>query len=329
MSFSIFRFRPEGSIVEGYAAEEVVEFCVDYMESKQPIGVPLSRHEGRLDGVGTIGKKTITADQPSHDLAHFTVLQHTTAVVRYMEEHKIQLSQQHPNRTEAWRTREHNKEFNKWFKERLRLGSSTDMLTWYAKGPTFRVLTWQGYDVNGYTFYTKAQDTKSTVQNSGVRIEASDLDGKRSWYYGFIEDIWELDYVFFKISLFRCRWVNLQSTKVDKYGFTTVDLRRVGFKDDPFILANQAHQVFYLEDTSNKNLHIAMHGKRKIVGVQNVVDEDEYNIFEEAPPLTPTSGHRADDEPNEPCYTREDHHEGLEFEEELPRRRKKKQKQRR
>ena len=132
-----------------------------------------------------------------------------------------------------------------------------------------------------------------------------------------------MDYVFFKISLFRCRWVNLQSTKVDKYSFTSVDLRRVGFKDDPFILANQAHQVFYLEDTSNKNLHIAMHGKRKIVGVQNVVDEDEYNIFEEAPPLTPTSGHTADDEPNKPCYIREDHHEGLEFEEEMPCRRKK------
>ena len=53
-----------------------------------------------------------------------------------------------------------------------------------------------------------------------------------------------MDYVFFKICLFRCHWVNLQSTKVDKYGLATVDLSKVGFKDDPFILANQAHQVF-------------------------------------------------------------------------------------
>jgi uncharacterized protein DUF4216 len=329
MCISICRNRPEGSIVEGYAAEEVVEFCVDYMESNQPIGIPQSRHEGRLDGVGTIGKKIITADQSGHALSHFTVLQHTTAVARYMEEHKAELRHEHPNRNDAWRTREHNKEFNKWFKERLRLGSSGEMLTWYAKGPTFRVITWQGYDINGYTFYTRAQDTKSTCQNSGVRIEASDLDGKRSWYFGFIEDIWELDYVFFKICLFRCRWVNLQATKVDKYGLTTVDLGRVGFKDDPFILANQAHQVFYLEDPAKKNLHIAMHGKRKIVGVDNVVDEDEYKIFEEAPPIAQSIRDTVDDEPNEPCYIRDDHDEGLEFEAEMPRKQKKKRKQRR
>ena len=60
-----------------------------------------------------------------------------------------------------------------------------------------------------------------------------------------------------------------------------------------------------------------MHGKRNIVGVHNVVDEDEYNIFEEAPPLTPTSANTADDEPTEPCYICEDHHQGLEFEEKM------------
>ena len=64
MSFFIFRYRPEGSIVEGYAAEEVIEFCIDYMEANQPIGVPRSRHEGRLDGVGTIERKTITWTKP-------------------------------------------------------------------------------------------------------------------------------------------------------------------------------------------------------------------------------------------------------------------------
>ena len=156
------------------------------------------------------------------------------------------------------------------------------------------------------------------------------MDGKRSWYYGVIEDIWELDYVFFKICLFRCRWVNLQSMKVDKYGLTTVDLLKVGFKDDPFILANQAHQVFYLKDLSDKTLHIAMHGKRKIVGVDNVVDEDEYKIFEEAPPIAQSIRDTVDDEPNEACYIHHDHHEGEEFEQEMaPRKEKMKCKQRR
>src|SRR5438128_10342124 len=114
------------------------------MESNQPIRLvfrDLGRRVG-LTGLEPLEKKTITTEQPRHALAHFTVLQHTTAVARYIDEHKAKLRQDHPNRTNAWRTREHNKDFNKWFKERRGLGSSSDMLTWYAKGPTFKVITW-------------------------------------------------------------------------------------------------------------------------------------------------------------------------------------------
>src|SRR5213592_2287692 len=118
MCICISRYRLEGSIIEGYTAEEVVEHCVDYMDSNQPIGVPRSWHEGRLDGVGTIGKKTITADQRGNALDYFTMLQHMTTVARYIDEHKAKLSQDHQNRSDAWKTKEHKKEFNQWFKER-------------------------------------------------------------------------------------------------------------------------------------------------------------------------------------------------------------------
>ena len=49
--------RPEGSISKGYGTEEVIEFCVDFIPDLDPIGVPKSRHEGRLSGKGTLGKK--------------------------------------------------------------------------------------------------------------------------------------------------------------------------------------------------------------------------------------------------------------------------------
>ena len=42
------RAHPEGSITKGYITEEVIEFCVDYVEELCPIGVPVSRHEGRI-----------------------------------------------------------------------------------------------------------------------------------------------------------------------------------------------------------------------------------------------------------------------------------------
>ena len=103
------------------------------------------------------------------------------------------------------------------------------------------VLTYKGYEINGNTFYTIAQDQKSTNQNSGVRFDAATESGTDT-YYGYIVDIWELDYGHdFKVPLFKCKWVNLSGggVQVDPlYGMTTVDLNNLGYTDELFILAN-------------------------------------------------------------------------------------------
>jgi hypothetical protein len=39
-------------------------------------------------------------------------------------------------------------------------------------------MTYQGYDINGYMFYTEQQDKKSTYLNSGVRVDAYDAMGQ-------------------------------------------------------------------------------------------------------------------------------------------------------
>ena len=44
------RARPEGSIASAYETEEVIDFCVDFINDLKPIGVPESWYEGRLDG---------------------------------------------------------------------------------------------------------------------------------------------------------------------------------------------------------------------------------------------------------------------------------------
>ena len=57
-------------------------------------------------------------------------------------------------------------------------------------------------------------------------------------YYGVIEDIWELDYGEFRASIFKCQWVNGNiRVRQDKMGLTLVDLQKVGYKDNPFIMA--------------------------------------------------------------------------------------------
>ena len=51
-----------------------IEFCTYYLDIKR-VGVPESRHEGRLHGKGTIGEKSVTIDDPiSFRQAQFDVL---------------------------------------------------------------------------------------------------------------------------------------------------------------------------------------------------------------------------------------------------------------
>ncbi|XP_060965386.1 uncharacterized protein LOC133034339 [Cannabis sativa] len=68
-------------------------------------------------------------------------------------------------------------------------------------------------------------------------------------FYGVIKEIWELDYISFRIPVFLCDWVRSDNgVKEDEFGFKLVDLNRVGHKSDRFIMASQAKQVFYMSD---------------------------------------------------------------------------------
>ena len=71
----------------------------------------------------------------------------------------------------------------------------------------------------------------------------------------------------------------------DKNGFVSVDLRNVGYKTEPFVLAKDVLQVFNVPDTVRTTRHIVLPGKRKIVGVHNAVDEEEFNQFDEIRPI--------------------------------------------
>ena len=52
----------------------------------------------------------------------------------------------------------------------------------------------------------------------------------------------------------------------DKNGFVSIDLRNVGYKTEPFILAKDVQQVFYVPDTMRTMRYFILPGKRRIVG---------------------------------------------------------------
>ncbi|KAL8122564.1 hypothetical protein AgCh_019051 [Apium graveolens] len=319
---------PEGSIVEGYSVEETIEFCTDYLASTDPVGIPRSRHEGRLEGQGTLGHKMICPSGEMLNRAHLFVLQHMTEVHPFLQQHIVEIRQMHPSKSGKWVTNEHNRSFVKWFKDRVMSQYSeshttvSSTLKWLAYGPDMPVRSYQGFDVNGYTFYTQCHDNKSTVQNSGVSVEASSTefdrdnsitsrDIKKS-YYGVIDEIWEFHYTDFKVALFRCKWFDVKrGIRVDESGFSLVDFNRFRHEDDPFIFATQVKQVFYIKDPADSRWSIVLESKRRILGIDNVEDEDEYDQFDENPPFSiglPTAVREDNVDTN---YVRNDHDEGL------------------
>lgn len=138
-----------------------------------------------------------------------------------------------------------------------------------AHGPSRNVLKYQSYLINGVTYNTKDLDAIRVVQNSGVSLVAKTVQISSAKdknpvvsdmiFYGVIREIWELDYSAFRVVVFKCDWVeNKNGVRVDDLGFTLVNLNRLGFKLDSFILGNQARQVFYVEDSDDPNWSVAL-----------------------------------------------------------------------
>jgi hypothetical protein len=66
----------EGSIMEGYTTEEVVDCCIDYIKDGKRIGLLIPLHEGRLRERGRMGQKSfVDKDYNSVSETHFSVLQ--------------------------------------------------------------------------------------------------------------------------------------------------------------------------------------------------------------------------------------------------------------
>ena len=109
------------------------------------------------------------------------MLQHLDEVDPFVALHKEIIAKKYHDRgvcrTDVEVTREHNSTFLHWFKEHIIANppeeGSKDGLLIYALAhvPSPNLVTYQAYDINGYTFYTEAKDMDSDDQNSGVTME--------------------------------------------------------------------------------------------------------------------------------------------------------------
>ncbi|RVW67500.1 hypothetical protein CK203_063103 [Vitis vinifera] len=217
-------------------------------------------------GASIFGGHTMKVDSNLWLQAHHYVLENTTIIQPYVEDHMKWLKMKYPRQAkrQKWLQDEHMRTFTYWLRQKVEVAIGneepvSETLKWIAHGPSHYVFKYHGYVINGCHYHTKERDDLRATQNSGVKIVATTMQIASAkdknpvfgelCFYGVITEIWDLDYTMFRIPIFKCDWVdNKNGIKVDDLGFTLVDFSKMAHKSDPFILASQAKQVFYVQD---------------------------------------------------------------------------------
>nr|CAD1840602.1 unnamed protein product [Ananas comosus var. bracteatus] len=136
-----------------------------------------------------------------------------------------------------------------------------------------------------YRFQIEGIDKGLRTQNSGVVVVGdTGSETERRDYYGVLTEIIELQYLGGRrVVLFRCNWWDVynkeKEVKIDEYGHISVNCQRLLKTNEPFVLANQASQVFYASDNVNKGWHIVQKTQtRDIYEMPLEVDEDSNDL---------------------------------------------------
>jgi hypothetical protein len=87
-----------------------------------------------------------------------------------------------------------------------------------------------------------------------------------------------------QIPIFKCQWVkHPQGVEINDYRFTIIDLTNVCHKDEPWVLVATVAPVFYILDPKDEKKYIIIPRKQRVLGVNDVEDEKEYNQCDEVP----------------------------------------------
>ncbi|PKA63473.1 hypothetical protein AXF42_Ash005368 [Apostasia shenzhenica] len=109
------RYRPEACIIENYVAEEVIEFCNEYLHNINPNGIPIDHTAIDKYGRGITSGKSHVVDINMLRQTHLYVLRNSVVMDSYIEEHKEQLRSENllNARNEIWIQ---NKQIKKFIK---------------------------------------------------------------------------------------------------------------------------------------------------------------------------------------------------------------------
>ncbi|WVZ18489.1 hypothetical protein V8G54_005811 [Vigna mungo] len=304
--------QPEGSIAEGYLAEESLTFCSRYIEDietrfnrQRRVCDNPNDNECFVSSIFPLGGKVVggssmfTLTHMQKLQAHRYVLLNCAIVTPFVEDLIKRRSRgRRPSTTEI-ETRVF-KEFVDWFQRRIMnpetINSMSTDLKFLARGPLDNARRFTAYNINGFKFRTLTRDEGLRTQNSGVFLTSNtacvsstvdrNLRQADLSYYGKLEDIIELNYYGrFKVVLFKCKWVDTtreRGYKKDQWNFNCVNFDRlihIGNREEhePYIEASQAQMVYYVDDVVNEGWSVAVHLKpRDLYEIGEEVQEELY-----------------------------------------------------
>ncbi|XP_062080195.1 uncharacterized protein LOC133784947 [Humulus lupulus] len=204
--------RPDCSIAEAFVVDEAVTFLSRYVSNRDKI------HKTRADHIKLLEEKGLSDSEVAF---------------------------------------EHKEQFPSWFKNKvsqMQVQKSplvNDDLYSLSQGPLERYNTYQSCIVNGVRFRCKECDDTLKTQCSGICTEG-DHDNINILYYGVLIEILQLSFVLDrKVFLFCCKWYNSNPkgrSIVVNHNLTSINTSTDWYSNEPFILATQAQQVFYLLD---------------------------------------------------------------------------------
>ncbi|XP_075640179.1 uncharacterized protein LOC142611913 [Castanea sativa] len=246
---------PEGSIAEGYIAEECLTFCSRYFKFVETaFNRPVRNVEDPW--VQCVHIAEIKADFPFHV---------TNDVIQ----------------------KQHIEEFCPWFREYVMSMDACkrkelfDKVRWFARYLDNEAKWFKRYVINGLKFHTKDFEITRKTQNSGVCV----VTEGGATYYGVLIDIIELNY----------------SDKLIHKGDRLID--------EPYVLASQALQVFYVEDVRHKDWMVVVQTKpREVfdVGIKAIDDDEEVDTYMENVPYNVTTDDACDDANDNHAWARVD-----------------------
>ncbi|RVW34225.1 hypothetical protein CK203_102204 [Vitis vinifera] len=175
-----------------------------HLRGTHAIGIPKSNNYDNKFGRPITGGRSTNIDHKSWLQAHHYVLENTTIVQPYIEEHMNWLKSQYPRQSkrQIWLQEEHMRCFTYWLKGKVEEA--------IHNGQDIPNMLRCGVSILAGTMQIASSKDKNLVFGELC-------------FYGVINEIWDLDYNMFRIPIFKCDWVDNKNASQAKQVFYVED----------------------------------------------------------------------------------------------------------